>query len=89
MYGVHGTTCTLASEGTLRYIAPAVSNLQVTIGITGSGSAYSNATSAGVVTTHLLALTPAALDAAAGAAGFGGLAYVPGVGSFTVGDVTP
>jgi hypothetical protein len=89
VYGVHGTTCTLASEGTLRYIAPAVSNLQVTIGITGSGSAYSNATSAGVVTTHLLALTPAALDAAAGAAGFGGLAYVPGVGSFTVGDVTP
>jgi hypothetical protein len=55
------------------------------ISVAGQANAYSNATAAGVVTVHNLALTAAALNAAAGAAGFGGLAYIPGVGCFTSG----
>jgi hypothetical protein len=93
IYTVNGSggSTALVSEGVIRYTAPAVNNLQVPLAITGAAgsNAYSNLTTAGVVTTHALALTPANLDAAAGAAGFGGLAYVPGVGSFTVGNVAP
>jgi hypothetical protein len=57
--------------------------------INGATSAYSNATAAGLTTTHLLSLTPANIDAAAGAAGFGGLAYIPGVGAYQSGSATP
>lgn len=66
-----------------------VQTLPLASGITidGSAQAYSNLTTAGLVATHRLALTPAALDAAAGAAGFGGLAYVPSVGAFSDGNV--
>jgi hypothetical protein len=78
-------------KGALYYLGTAVNSFPCAGGlkITGSANAYSNATSGGVVTTHLLAITPAALDAAAGAAGFGGLAYIPGGGSIGVLSATP
>jgi hypothetical protein len=53
--------------------------------IFGLSTAYSYATSAGTTTIHQVALTPANLDAAAGAAGFGGYAVWPNVGCFTNG----
>jgi hypothetical protein len=73
--------------GTLNYTSSAVSSLPV--GGTGGGgltlnsrgTGYSNATSAGVVTTHgSITLTPAHLDATAGSTGFGGYAF--GGGAF-------
>lgn len=48
-------------------------------------TAYSVATTGGVGAIHRLNLTAANLDAAAGAAGFGGLAFVPGVGGYSKG----
>lgn len=47
---------------------------------------YSNATTAGVVAVHqLTTITPAELDAAAGATGYGGVAYLPAGVAFTSG----
>lgn len=57
--------------------------------IGGSSNAYSNATSAGTTTTHLVAITPAAIDAAAGAAGFGSMAYIPSQGCIATMGITP
>lgn len=72
------------------YNAPAATNLPLSGGIliNGFGSAYSNATTAGTTTVHLVTLTTAHLDAAAGAAGFGGMAWNGG-SSLTTGGVAP
>jgi hypothetical protein len=72
-------------SGVLLYTSTAAASFPLSGGlqIAGQGNAYSNATAAGLTTTHLLTLTAAHLDAAAGAAGFGGLAYVPAVGAIT------
>jgi hypothetical protein len=81
----------LNAVGTVNYdfTPSAVAAFPLSAGITinGSTSAYSNLTTGGVVATHEVALTPANLDAAAGAAGFGGLAYIPGAGTFIKGTV--
>jgi hypothetical protein len=89
---VFGGLLVNAAQGFISYSFPAATAFPAAGGlkINSQGIAYSNVTaggsgSGGVVTTHGLALTAAALDAAAGAAGFGGLAYVPGVGGFTTG----
>ncbi len=80
------------SDGTWRYNGPASTALPISssggLRIGGGTHAYSNATSAGVVAVHQLATISAAqLDAAAGAAGYGGLAYVPGLGAYSAGTV--
>ena len=62
------------------------------LAIAANGNAYGVHTAAGAVTTFNRALTPAALDAASTglpADGFGGLAFVPGVGSFQNGNLQP
>jgi len=74
-------------EGLIAYSnGSAVNSFPLGLGIKLDGGtvAYSSSTGAGnVVTAHgQVPLTPANLDAAAGAAGFGNLAYIPGVGSF-------
>jgi len=56
--------------------------------IRNQATAYSFATGGGVVAVHQVALTPANLDAAAGAAGFGGYATWPGLGTFSNGTQT-
>jgi hypothetical protein len=95
VYGVHGALGTLnAQSGLTRYTNTAVAHLMATLNIGGqiTPQAYSNHTPGGVGTATsvaLVALTPAALDAAAGVAGFGGMAYVPGVGGFYDGGVLP
>jgi hypothetical protein len=91
VYGVHGALGTINVQGGGEWQFPgsAVTNLQAALTIGGLTNAYSNATAAGVTTTHALALSPTNLDAAAGAAGFGGLAYVPGVGGFYGGAAIP
>jgi hypothetical protein len=63
--------------GRFDYQAPAVTTLPIAIKqLNGTGAGYSNATVAGLTTVHGgIALTAANLDAAAGAAGFGGYAY--------------
>lgn len=74
------------------YVAPAGTNWANDGGLLIGGkstTAYSNLTTAGVIATHAVALSPSNLDAAAGAAGFGGLAYIPGVGGYFNGAVTP
>lgn len=78
-------------NGVVRYSSSAVSSFPLSGGlaINAATNAYSNSTTAGLTTVHLLALSPANLDAAAGAAGFGGLAYVPGVAAFQSGTTTP
>jgi hypothetical protein len=58
------------------------------IRIRNVSTAYSAATSAGTVTWHQVTLTPANLDAAAGAAGFGGYAVWPNIGSISNGTQT-
>lgn len=79
LYGPGGLD---VQSGQTFYTAPAVTNLSLSgaIQILNQGSAYSAATSGGVTTWHELAITAAALDAAAGAAGFGGMAQVGGIG---------
>jgi hypothetical protein len=57
--------------------------------IRGVTTAYSALTTAGTTAWHQVALTPANVDAAAGAAGFGGYAVWPGVGCFTSGNSQP
>jgi hypothetical protein len=87
--GIGGINC---QQGTVLYVfgsAVATFPLALGIKILGSANAYSNLTTAGLTVTHLLALTPANLDAAAGAAGFGGLAYIPGAGGYTGSGATP
>jgi|SRR5579872_1544099 len=81
-------------SGNTNYSAPATTSLPLAGGlkIGGSANAYSNDTPGGVgtaTTTNLVAITAAALDAAPGATGFGGLAYIPGVGALTTGAVAP
>jgi hypothetical protein len=78
-------------QGVMSYSGAAATLFALSGGlqINGATNAYSNATAAGLTTTHLVALTPANIDAAAGAAGFGGLAYVPGVGAFQQSGATP
>lgn len=80
---------TLNSDGLALYHETAEDHFLVKLTIGDSANAYSNLTTAGVVAVHQLALTAAALDAAAGAAGFGGLAYVPGVGGFQSDGAAP
>lgn len=81
------------SQGTSSYNAPASTALPFagTIFVASVGSVYSNATVAGLVTTHKVPgpITAALLDAAAGAAGYGGLAYVPGVAALNAAGVVP
>jgi hypothetical protein len=86
---IYGPGRLINTGSACQYTAPATSRFPIgTVGSGGGGMsinqalAYSNATSAGTVTVHRLTLTPLALDAAAGATGFGGLAYIPSVGSF-------
>lgn len=86
LYG-KGTLDVLA--GALQYNTGAVISMPLSGGlrIGTSPNAYSNHTPGGVGTTttvSLVALSAAALDAGAGPAGFGGLAYIPGVGSITL-----
>jgi len=76
--GVHYGGGTLNTVGPSTYTAPAVTRFPVSGGLllNGVATGYSNATSGGTVTVHGgIALTPTNLDAAAGAAGFGGYAY--------------
>ena len=80
-----GTNRYFGSGGTAVGQFPLAGGLQ----IDGGTQAYSVVTAAGLSTFHQLALTPAALDAAAGAAGFGGLAFIPGVAGFHLGTTTP
>jgi len=74
-----------------KYVAPAATNLPIAGGLQiGTRTvAYSMVTSAGVTTWHQVALTAANLDAAAGAAGFGGIATIPGVGTYENGSAAP
>jgi hypothetical protein len=68
-------------QGMLRYASAAVAAFPMVgpLALVSKTTAYSMATAAGVTTVHGgIALTPAALDAAAGAAGFGGLAFAGG-----------
>jgi hypothetical protein len=72
---------TLDVRGLYSYVgAAAVTMLPIAaLMIDGESTAYSNSTTAGVTTVHGgVPLTAAALDAASGAAGFGGLAYSGG-----------
>ena len=71
---------TLNVKGYLTTSGTAVATLPIaTKHLNGVATGYSNATAAGVTTVHGgIALTSANIDAAAGAAGFGGLAYTPG-----------
>jgi hypothetical protein len=64
-------------QGTCTYTGTAVAAFNgVTLKLNGNTVGYSNLTTAGLVAVHGgIALTAAALDAAAGAAGFGGYAY--------------
>ena len=92
---IYGSGTVWSRVGCVRYSATtAVATFPTSGGIScsagaGAGLAYSNVTVAGVTTVHQLALTPTALDAAAGAAGFGGLAYVPGVSAFQNNGAAP
>lgn len=88
IYGGGACDC---SQGLVKITTlTAVQTFRVTpITINAAASAYSNSTTAGLTTVHLVGLTAAAIDAAAGAAGFGGLAYIPGVGAFQKGIATP
>jgi hypothetical protein len=81
----------LSASGVLSYEGSAVSTFPLAGGLSvgGSADAYSNSTTAGLTTVHRLAVTPAALDAPAGAAGFGGLAYVPSVAAITMLNQAP
>jgi hypothetical protein len=72
-------------QGVMRYSAAAAAQFTSTGGlaVNGVAAAYSRVTAAGVTTIHGgIALTAANLDAAAGAAGFGG--YAEGGGAFFV-----
>lgn len=85
---VYGTGFNLfVLQGTMSYNAPASTALPgtgVAYEIGESTNAYSNSTTAGVVTVHqVTGISAALLDAAAGAAGYGGLAYIPGVAALT------
>ena len=89
---LYGTMTISIVKGDVLYPPPAATSLVgVTPRINGSLVGYSNLTGGGgVVTVHGgIALTPANMDAPAGAAGFGGLAYIPGIGSFTVAGAAP
>lgn len=72
-------------SGIVLYTAPAVQTFLATISLSSLATGYSRATAAGLTTIHGgIALTAANLDAAAGAAGFGG--YAEGGGAvFTTG----
>lgn len=58
------------------------------LALRGVATGYSNATSAGVVTVHKVALSAANLDAAAGATGFSGLAW-SGAACFSANGAQP
>jgi hypothetical protein len=63
-------------QGTLMYSLAATGKINITLNLNGVATGYSNATAGGVTTVHGgIALTPGNLDAAAGAAGFGGYAF--------------
>lgn len=67
---------TLNVVGLVRYTGTAVASFPIgALKLNGGTNGYSLLTTAGLTAMHQLALTPAALDAAAGAAGFGGLAF--------------
>jgi hypothetical protein len=81
---------TLNVRGVMLYSGLAVTAFRVaTLNLAGVATGYSNVTAAGVVTTHgAIALSAANLDAAAGAAGFGGYAYGGG-GTFSAAGIQP
>jgi hypothetical protein len=66
-----------AFQGVLGYAGAATGTFQQqgALMLNTQTTGYSNLTTAGVVAVHQVALTPAALDAASGAAGFGGFAW--------------
>lgn len=82
---VYGSGGLDAHNSTIVYTGTAVNSFPCAGGlkIRGNGNAYSYLTTAGLTAIHEVALTPANLDAAAGAAGFGGYAVWPGVGCYT------
>lgn len=91
---LYGDFVVNVESGSLVYNGDPATSL---VGVTGgdqlfigqSNQAYSNASPAGVTSTHRLAMTLASLHAAAGDAGFGDLAYVPGVGAICASGVAP
>jgi hypothetical protein len=77
-----------AQQGFISYTAPAATAFPTSgaLSINGQANAYSLSTTAGVTTWHQTTLTAAHLDATpSGAAAFGGLACIPGVGGWTTG----
>lgn len=87
---VYGT-CGVDSRTAWIYVNTAVASFPCSGGMTlrGITTAYSLLTTAGATAWHQLALTPANLDAAAGAAGFGGYAVWPEIGSYSNGNSQP
>ena len=90
---VYGGGAFAVEEGQLIYTGQtAVATFRVAsfqIGRNASTTAYSIATAGGASALHQLAMTPAALDAAAGAAGFGGYAFLPGQACVSLLGATP
>lgn len=79
---------TLNVIGSLGYQGSATGQLNCTLQLNGQGTGYSNDTSAGLTAVHGgIVLTAANLDAAAGAAGFGGYAY--GGGAYITNGAQP
>ena len=66
-------------DGTLTYFDAAATSFYAAFTVVNMSTAYSFATAGGVTSVHQLALSAANLDAAAGAAGFGGYATGGGV----------
>lgn len=76
-------------DGTTTYIDTAVATFPVNaLKLNGATTGYSYLTTAGLVAIHQLALSAGNLDAAAGAAGFGGFAFGGG-GTFSKNGAAP
>jgi hypothetical protein len=86
---VYGPGVYNQASGTTEYHETASDHFIAALTIGGSSLAYSSVTTEGAVAVHQLALTAAAIDAPAGATGFGGLAYVPGVGAIHATGAAP
>lgn len=74
---VYGSGLFNQRSGNCSYSTGGVAQFPIAGGLrlNGVATGYSNVTVAGLTTVHNLALSPANLDAAAGAAGFGGFAW--------------
>jgi hypothetical protein len=86
---VYGPGIYNQGSGTTNYTGTAATVLPIaTLQLNGVATGYSNLTAVGLTAVHKLALTAANLDAAAGAAGFGGLAYA-GACAFSAAGIQP